>query len=135
MRGRTGGGPVTQERSAHKKVVKIEGSIALQALAAKLGIKAGELLMKLMSLGMTGININSTLDSDTAKLVRSQDLAPIFEDNNAIHLFTRRSFTARRSRIGVSPLMHPISKIEATDIDWPDDFEIAEALMARRLNR
>src|SRR5690606_13951972 len=75
------------------------------------------------------------LNSDTSTLVRSQDLAPIFEDNNAIHLFTRRSFTARRSRIGVSPLMHPIPKIDATDIDWPDDFEIAEALMARRLNR
>lgn len=68
-KGSGSGAPVTQERSAHKKVVKIEGSVALQTLAAKMQVKAGELLMKLMGLGMTGININSTLDPDTAKIV------------------------------------------------------------------
>jgi translation initiation factor IF-2 len=59
----------TQERAAHKKVVRIEGDISLQNLAAKMGVKAGEVLMKLMSLGVSGININSNLDSDTAKIV------------------------------------------------------------------
>src|SRR5690606_41602743 len=74
MRGRPGAiaASVTQERSAHKKVVKIEETIALQQLAAKIGVKAGQVLMKLMSLGMTGININSTLDSDTAKIVAGE---------------------------------------------------------------
>ncbi|MEN9581973.1 MAG: hypothetical protein RJA70_4982, partial [Pseudomonadota bacterium] len=66
---RRGGPPVTQERNAHKKVVKIEGMVSLQNLAAKMQIKAGELLMKLLGLGLTGVNINSTLDSDTAKIV------------------------------------------------------------------
>jgi translation initiation factor IF-2 len=63
---------VTQERSAHKKVVKIEGSVNLQILAGRMGIKATEVLMKLMRLGMTGVNINSTLDADTAKIVASE---------------------------------------------------------------
>ncbi|GMV15196.1 MAG: translation initiation factor IF-2 [Polyangiaceae bacterium] len=63
---------VTQERSAHKKVVKIEGSTNLQTLAGRMGIKATEVLMKLMRLGMTGVNINSTLDADTAKIVASE---------------------------------------------------------------
>ena len=36
-----------------------------------LSIKATELLMKLLQMGMTGININSTLDTDTAKIVAS----------------------------------------------------------------
>lgn len=66
---RSGAGSVTQERSAHKKVVKIEGDISLQNLAAKMGVKAAEVLMKLLGLGVTGININSTLDADTAKIV------------------------------------------------------------------
>ncbi len=66
------GAPVTQERSAHKKVVKIEGSVPLQVLAGKMGIKAAELLMKLLSLGMTGVNINTTLDVDTAKIVAGE---------------------------------------------------------------
>ena len=63
------GSVVTQERAAHKKVVRIEQDISLQALAAKMGVKAGEVLMKLMSLGVSGVNINSSLDSDTAKIV------------------------------------------------------------------
>jgi translation initiation factor IF-2 len=37
-----------------------------------MGIKAHELLRKLITLGMTGVNINSTLDADTAKIVASE---------------------------------------------------------------
>ncbi|MBN1607191.1 MAG: translation initiation factor IF-2 [Polyangiaceae bacterium] len=66
------GQPVTQQRSAHKKVVKIDASIGLQTLANRMGIKAHELLRKLVMLGMTGVNINSTLDADTAKLVSAE---------------------------------------------------------------
>jgi translation initiation factor IF-2 len=60
------------ERGAHKRVVKIESSIGLQTLAGRMGIKAHELLRKLIMLGMTGVNINSTLDADTAKIVASE---------------------------------------------------------------
>ncbi len=66
------GNILTQERSAHKKVVRIEESVGLQVLAGKMQIKATEMLMKLMRLGMTGVNINSTLDADTAKIVANE---------------------------------------------------------------
>jgi translation initiation factor IF-2 len=62
----------TQERSAHKRIVRIEGTIGLQGLAGRMGLKATEVLMKLMRLGMTGVNINSTLDADTAKIVSNE---------------------------------------------------------------
>ncbi len=66
-------GPVmTQERGAHKKVVRIEETVGLQTLAGRMQIKATEVLMKLMRLGMTGVNINTTLDADTAKIVASE---------------------------------------------------------------
>src|ERR1700759_905811 len=71
-KGKITGQVVTQERSAHKKIVRIEESIGLQGLAAKIGAKATEVLMKLMRLGMTGVNINSTLDADTAKIVANE---------------------------------------------------------------
>lgn len=64
--------PQATERGAHKRVVKIESSIGLQTLAGRMGIKAHELLRKLIMLGMTGVNINSTLDADTAKIVASE---------------------------------------------------------------
>ncbi len=69
---RGSGAPVTKERSAHKKVVRIEESVLLQTLAANMGVKATDLLRKLFQLGMTGININSTLDADTAKIVAGE---------------------------------------------------------------
>jgi translation initiation factor IF-2 len=66
-------GPITtQERGAHKKVVRIEETIGLQTLSGRMQIKATEVLMKLMRLGMTGVNINTTLDADTAKIVASE---------------------------------------------------------------
>ncbi len=69
---RPGAPPATQERGAHKKIVRIEETINLQRLAGEMGVKATEVLMKLMRLGTTGVNINSTLDADTAKIVASE---------------------------------------------------------------
>ena len=71
-KGRIAAVPLATERGAHKRVVKIESSIGLQTLAGRMGIKAHELLRKLIMLGMTGVNINSTLDADTAKIVASE---------------------------------------------------------------
>ncbi|HVY26519.1 MAG TPA: translation initiation factor IF-2 [Polyangiaceae bacterium] len=71
-RTKTPGNIVTQERSAHKKVVRIEESVGLQVLAGKIGVKSTEMLMKLMRMGMTGVNINSTLDADTAKIIANE---------------------------------------------------------------
>lgn len=72
------------------------------------------------------------LNSDTRKLVRSQDLEPLYEDNNAGHLFSRASFAATGSRIGETAQMVTIPKLEAIDIDWPEDFLLAEAVMRMR---
>ncbi|MBM4360685.1 MAG: translation initiation factor IF-2 [Deltaproteobacteria bacterium] len=62
----------TKEMSAHKMVIRIEGETNLQSLAQKMALKATDVLMKLLSMGMTGVNINSTLDVDTAKLLASE---------------------------------------------------------------
>ncbi|MBX7197322.1 MAG: translation initiation factor IF-2 [Sandaracinaceae bacterium] len=58
--------------SAQKRVIRIEENISLQQLAQRMSLKATEVLMKLMTLGMGGVNINSTLDSDTAKILASE---------------------------------------------------------------
>ena len=65
-------GPVhvsTKEMSDEKKVIKIEGETTVQRLAHEMSMKATDLLMKLLGMGMAGVNINSSLDVDTAKLV------------------------------------------------------------------
>ncbi|MGE0133757.1 MAG: glycosyltransferase family 29 protein [Dehalococcoidia bacterium] len=72
------------------------------------------------------------VNSDTRRLIRSQDLDPLYEDNSAAHLFSRRSFAATGSRIGERPRMYPIPKVEAIDIDYEDDFAIADAVLTAR---
>ncbi|HQP36863.1 MAG TPA: translation initiation factor IF-2, partial [Polyangiaceae bacterium] len=64
--------PSTKEMSEHKKVIKIEEKVSLQTLAQRMSLKATEVLMKLLSMGMPGVNINSSLDADTAKLLASE---------------------------------------------------------------
>ena len=68
-----GKGPITtQEMASHKKVIKIEEQVTLQQLAAKMSVKAVDVLMKLLQMGMTGVHINSTLDTDTAKIIAGE---------------------------------------------------------------
>ena len=63
------------------------------------------------------------------ELLRTQDLEPLFEENSGFYIFTKDSFkNADNKRIGLSPLMFEIDKIEAIDIDEPSDFIIAETL-------
>jgi len=62
----------TQEMSAHKKVIRIEGDITLQGMAQKMSLKATEVLMKLLSMGMSNVHINTTLDGDTAKILAGE---------------------------------------------------------------
>ena len=66
---------------------------------------------------------------DPRKLIRTQDLEPIFEENSGFYIFTKTSFkNAANKRIGLKPLMFEIDKIEAIDIDDRSDFLIAETL-------
>jgi translation initiation factor IF-2 len=63
--------PIT-EMAAHKKVIKIEENVSLQKLAALMSLKVTDVLMRLLSMGMSGVNINSTIDADTAKILASE---------------------------------------------------------------
>ena len=62
------------------------------------------------------------------KMLVTQHLTPIFEENSCFYIFTKQSFLNNQSRIGMKPLMFEIDKIESTDIDEKEDFIIAESL-------
>jgi translation initiation factor IF-2 len=54
----------------HKRVIRMgEESIAVSDLAQKMGIKGNEVIKKLWALGMMGVNINQSVDLDTATLI------------------------------------------------------------------
>lgn len=63
-----------------------------------------------------------------AKMLVTQHLEPMFEENSCFYVFTRKSFFDNESRIGRYPFMIELDKIESMDIDDPEDFIIAESL-------
>ncbi len=73
-------------------------------------------------------NENSLPLNHDPKMLVTQHLNPIFEENSCFYIFTKESFLSTNSRIGSSPLMYEIDKIESIDIDEKDDFIIAEAV-------
>lgn len=74
----------------------------------------------------------SPVNHDPDELIRTQDLEPWFEENSCLYLFTADSFAATGARIGESPLMFETPRLESIDIDEPDDWTLAAALIAAR---
>jgi translation initiation factor IF-2 len=72
MPGKKGAATQITVPSAQKRLIRIEDQIQLQALAQRMSLKATDVLMKLMQLGMASVHINSTLDVDTAKILASE---------------------------------------------------------------
>ncbi len=56
----------------HKRRIRMDNAISVMDLAKQMGIKAAEALKKLWGLGMTGITINTTLDTDTASILATE---------------------------------------------------------------
>jgi CMP-N-acetylneuraminic acid synthetase len=73
------------------------------------------------------------LNHDPARLVRTQDLEPIFEENSNLYVFSAGSFDATHARIGRRPLMFDTPRAESLDIDDQEGWELAETVGRERL--
>jgi translation initiation factor IF-2 len=58
--------------AAHKRVIKMDESVAVGEIAKQMGVKAPDVLKKLWSMGMTGIMLNNSIDHDTAVLLAGE---------------------------------------------------------------
>jgi CMP-N-acetylneuraminic acid synthetase len=72
------------------------------------------------------------LNHDPDQLLRTQDLPPVYEENSCLYIFRRDSFLDRRNRIGRTPRLWEIDRIEAWDVDDEVDLQVTECLLARR---
>lgn len=68
---------------------------------------------------------------DPARLVPTQDLAPVFEENSTVYLFDRSSFMTTGSRVGRTPLLFPTPTLESLDIDTEADWRLVQAVVAQ----
>lgn len=68
------------------------------------------------------------INFDPSNFPRTQDLPDIYGETSIAYVFTKESFVKNNRRLGVKPYIKEVGKIEAMDIDYPEDFEIANAV-------
>lgn len=81
-------------------------------------------------LNQDGVLINNTTDIPWP---RTQDLEPLFQINHTMFISMRDVYVNQKNRIGKKPFLYVMDEIHSFDIDWPDDFVIAE-IMYQHLN-
>ena len=73
------------------------------------------------------------INHNPEELLRTQDLEPLYEENSNFYIFSKESFkNAGNRRIGLKPKIFEVNKLEAIDIDEPEDFILAEVLYQNR---
>ncbi len=69
------------------------------------------------------------LNFDATNVPRTQDLEPIYQETSGVYVFTKEVFEKHHRRIGLNPFIKEVSFKESVDIDNPEDFDLAEALV------
>lgn len=66
-------------------------------------------------------------------LEQTQNLPPVHIENSNLFLFSRSSFiSAQKSRVGLKPQLFTMSPLEGIDIDYKEDFLLAELVMKNK---
>ncbi len=60
----------------------------------------------------------------------TQDLAALYEVNHAFYINSRENYVTLKDRIGKSPALFVCEGVKKIDIDWEDDFTIAQHLIS-----
>ena len=68
------------------------------------------------------------INFDPDHFPRTQDLPAIYGETSIAYVFTKESFLEHNRRLGSHPYIREVGKIEAMDIDYPEDFEICNAI-------
>ena len=68
------------------------------------------------------------INFDPNHFPRTQDLPLIYAETSIAYVFTKETFNKYKRRVGIKPYIHEVGKIEAIDIDYPEDFDIANAI-------
>lgn len=93
-------------------------------------IKGYDSLVSVKELKNFLLNQEGKLVNNTTNIPwpRTQDLEPLYKINHAIFLAKRSVYTEQKNRIGQKPLLYIMDEIHSKDIDWEEDFKIAEIM-------
>lgn len=68
------------------------------------------------------------MNFDPLNIARTQDLTPMYSETTGLYVYRRDLLLEHHRRVGFSPSLIEVSKIEAIDINEPIDFSIANAV-------
>lgn len=74
-------------------------------------------------------------DRNQEKWPRTQTIPAMHEVNSAVFLSSAENYRKFDDRIGAMPFLFPLDKITSFDIDWPEDFALAECVVKAELAR
>jgi CMP-N-acetylneuraminic acid synthetase len=77
----------------------------------------------------------TAINHDPDRLLRTQDLPPVYQENSCLYLFRRDLFLERNNRIGRRPHLFVVDGEEAWDVDEESDLDIVEVLLRKRGGR
>lgn len=72
-------------------------------------------------------------DRQIEKWPRTQTLQPIYEVNSGVFLASSNIYRKQNDRIGDKPYLYVLDKLISHDIDWSEDFAIAECMVEKGL--
>lgn len=72
-------------------------------------------------------------DRQVEKWPRTQTIPAVHEVNSGVFLSSANNYRSFNDRIGQRPYLHSLDKIISHDIDWHEDFVMAEAMAEMKL--
>ena len=71
---------------------------------------------------------NKPMNFDPSNIPRTQDLPVYYSEVSAAYVFKKEVFMKYKRRIGICPHITTVTGVECIDIDYPEDFEMANAV-------
>ena len=77
-------------------------------------------------------NETGPVNFDPSNIKRTQDLETLYRETSGVYVFSKELFKKHSRRVGFKPYFHDIGSVESVDIDYPEDFEVANAIYMRK---
>jgi CMP-N-acetylneuraminic acid synthetase len=71
-------------------------------------------------------------DRSIEKWPRTQTLPELFEINSGFFINSRENYLKYQDRIGIKPYLYVTKGYESLDVDWPEDFQLAEMVYKQK---
>jgi CMP-N-acetylneuraminic acid synthetase len=78
---------------------------------------------------------NKPMNFELGNPLRTQDIEPIYMELSTPYIFKKSAFDKYQARTGIKPYICECSEIECVDIDYPDDFVLADAVYMNIVKR